>query len=252
MVVDAHVHLGPLLRWQVRGEAEEMFFSARNNGIDKLFCTHGEALLYDMETGNLKLYQLMQRYPEEILGYCSISSGRYLNKAVKEVEKCIKEYGMRGVKIFSWYSYGQGDRVWQSVDSEYMYPVVAKAAELKVPLLAHATPKECAELAKRFPEAIIIMAHMGNTGTAGGDWHLAISVAEKYDNIYLDTCGSSIDAGCLELAVERLGAERIVYGSDWPMFSFEFALSRINSAKISSEDKEKILGKNIIRILGLA
>ena len=76
-------------------------------------------------------------------------------------------------------------------------------------------------------------------------------VAESCKNIILDTCSSTVDMGFVERAVERLGAERIVFGSDVPLFDPWCQLEKVKSAEIDEEDKRLILGENIARILRL-
>jgi predicted TIM-barrel fold metal-dependent hydrolase len=57
----------------------------------------------------------------------------------------------------------------------------------------------------------------------------------------------------LKFAFEFFGAERIVMGSDFPLpiGDLEAAVPSIEEMDISKEDKEKILGKNVERLLKL-
>jgi predicted TIM-barrel fold metal-dependent hydrolase len=58
----------------------------------------------------------------------------------------------------------------------------------------------------------------------------------------------------LKMAYEFFGAERIVMGSDFPLpiGDLEAAVPSIEAMEISKEDKEKILGLNVARLLKLA
>lgn len=250
MIIDAHVHLGMMPLFRVEGKIDDLIRAADRSGIDKLFCTEATALFYDFREGNQRLFQVMKRYPDRIIGYCTISSARYGQEAVDEVDRCANDYGMRGLKIYS-FSIPGTHEPFMSIDDEWMYPIVERAAEHGMVILAHSDADEIGRLAGLFPSATLLMAHMGNTAHARGDWHKAIAVARRYPNIYLDTSTSTTDFDCVETAVDLLGADRIIFGSDWPLFHHEFALARIRGASLKQEEKDLILGGNMVRLLGL-
>ncbi|MCK4298268.1 MAG: amidohydrolase family protein, partial [Planctomycetes bacterium] len=52
-------------------------------------------------------------------------------------------------------------------------------------------------------------------------------------------------------AVRRLGPQRIVYGSDWPIRDFGTQIGRVLAADLSDEDKGLILCSNAARVLSL-
>ena len=76
---------------------------------------------------------------------------------------------------------------------------------------------------------------MGGQPDALGDWHRAIAVAEKHENLLLDTASSQIDNGMLELAVARLGPERIIFGTDMPLLDPFTQLAKVQGAEITDE-----------------
>ena len=65
----------------------------------------------------------------------------------------------------------------------------------------------------------------------------------KYGNIYTDTSGGfSYFNNVVEYAVDRVGSEKILFGTD--AYSVAFQLGRIVYANIKEEDKENILYRN--------
>jgi len=97
---------------------------------------------------------------------------------------------------------------------------------------------DVADLARRFPEARIIMAHLEGSGIRG-----ILDVA-KFPNVWIDTSGSQPFTGTLEFAVETIGSRRILFGSDLMFRSLEGQLARIYGANLAADDMENILHRN--------
>ena len=96
-----------------------------------------------------------------------------------------------------------------------------------------------------YPDVNIIMAHSGfmqNTPEA-------ISVAKECPNIYL-VHESGISGGLMQ-SVKELGADRVLMGTDTPYWDFEVQLKKIEVAVALEEDRKKIQGENIARLLRL-
>ena len=102
-----------------------------------------------------------------------------------------------------------------------------------------------AELGKRYPDTTFILAHSGHM------WVKSFQAAKPYPNLYFDVSGFDPERGVVERAVEYLGAERILWGSDAPGRNYAAQLAKVQYADISERDKELILGGNAIRLLGL-
>lgn len=108
-------------------------------------------------------------------------------------------------------------------------------------------PHDVADLARRFPEARVIMAHLEGSGLRG-----ILDVADV-PNVWIDTSGSQPFTGTLEFAVETLGSKRILFGSDLMGRSLESQLGRIFGANLAEDDLENILRANareLFRITG--
>jgi predicted TIM-barrel fold metal-dependent hydrolase len=71
------------------------------------------------------------------------------------------------------------------------------------------------------------------------------------DNLVVDTSGGFPENGILDYALEHLGADHIVYGSDLPIRESSVTLGRIRGTPMSSTDLAKILYGNARRILKL-
>ena len=131
------------------------------------------------------------------------------------------------------------------------------AAELDIPIVWHAWYKQSeryenesdaghiGRLAKRNPNTKYVMAHMTGVG-----WRGILDVADL-PNVWVDTSGGWPESELVEYAVRQLGADRIVFGSDYVGRDYAVQLGRVLGARISDEEKEKILWKNATKLLKL-
>ena len=74
--------------------------------------------------------------------------------------------------------------------------------------------------------------------------------ARDHANYYADLAGSARRRGALEELVELIGADRIVYGSDSPLFGFAYQTGRVLGAGLAETDKHLILRGNAERLFG--
>jgi len=104
-------------------------------------------------------------------------------------------------------------------DDPLVWPLAELAAGRGLPVLVHcghppfSLPWSIEQLAARFPELTVILGHMGHGNIVWIDG--AIEVAQRRPNVFLETSGMPMGPKIAE-AVCRLGAGRVMYGSDSP------------------------------------
>jgi len=249
--LDCHSHVKGGF-WDYGGlTATSLVEAADKLGIDALCCSvpmnKPATTPEEFRACNDDMLRAMKEYPDKIWGYCFVNPG-YQSESLVEIEKRITEDGMVGVKLYNQYK----------CSDPVVQPIVRKTIELKVPILQHAgyltDPIEAAkqpnisdahdivQLANLFPEAMIVEAHL----PGGGDWQWALKTIRKAKNVFVDTSGSIVDCGFVERAVEYVGAERILFGTD---LSMEEGVGKILDAEITQEEKKLIFGENLSRIL---
>jgi uncharacterized protein len=131
------------------------------------------------------------------------------------------------------------------------------AAELRAVVLAHSgqansLPDDFVHFADDFPEAILILAHLGNGGGVVDSPELQVRAiqASRHGNIYADTSSAqSLLPGLIEWAVGEVGAEHILFGTDTPLYFAPSQRARIDHADLSDAQKQLILWGNAARIL---
>lgn len=149
---------------------------------------------------------------------------------------------------------------------EHCYPITkhgnalfAFAAEHRAVVLAHSGdpnshPMDFIPFANRFPEMRLILAHIGNGGAAGGrpDLQVRAIQASRRGNVFADTSSArSITPGLIEWAVREVGVEKVLYGTDTPLYFAPMQRTRIDRASLSLTQKRKILRDNARKLLGL-
>jgi len=245
MIIDIHSHIGDpwYAYWKKNVEVEDHLVLMDKYGIDKR-CVSWWQPMNAPDEGNIKIAEVIKEYPERFLGFAVINP-RWYQLAVDEVVKAKEKLGMVGLKFHPAACHYHSD-------SPCLNKVMEKGIELEFPMLFHcgadeySHPRNLGKLAARFPEATIIMAHMGEEA-----WFEAISTAGEYPNIILDTTGSQNWYRILNFALDIVGEDRIVFGMDFPAYNMGPELAKVTEADITEEQKEKILGKNAAKILGL-
>jgi uncharacterized protein len=103
----------------------------------------------------------------------------------------------------------------------------------------------------RFPEVRLILAHIG-CGWDGDLTHQVRAVVRsRHGNVYADTSSaSSIVPGLIEWAVGEVGADRVLFGTDTPLYHTAMQRARIEHADLPDADKRLILRDNALRLFG--
>jgi len=243
MVIDGHAHVGTSQVLQISIDAAQLLGVADELGFERVFVTHVTSLFYDMREGNDLLGKDLKRFADRLIGYVTIPNHRLGQVASDEIRRCVEHYGMRGVKMYS--------HPESPITEATSTAILETAADYRLPVLGHFTPSECDVLMHRVPQAIVVMAHMGGQPYALGNWHLAVEVASRHSNLYLDTASSQIDNGMLEHAAKHIGPEKILFGTDVPLLDPWVQRAKVEEAEISDEARGLIMGGNLQRLLGL-
>mgnify|MGYP002832668472 FL=1 len=255
--IDAHMHVAGNLAsvgWRGGWEDDQVVIDAADLlEIDQLCCSipiqgvnassHDEVIEV-----NDSMLHAMRRFPDRILGYVYLDP-LYQEESLEEMDRCIQGQGMIGVKLYNQF------KCWDPA----VLPIVERSIELGVPLLhhgGHQTPvsgrvgqpnrsdsEDFARLARMYPEALIIEGH-----PLVGDWEWALKALRDVPNVYVDTSGSLNDDGFVEMAVEELGVDRVLFATD---VSMEASVGKVLYADITEPQREKIFGGNMQRLLEL-
>jgi len=248
LVWDVHGHLNT--PGDTPGERiDNLLKFADRMGIERLIVFMGYPWAYDpspeeVRQQNDQVLQVLERSRGRAFGFAYINP-KHTEVSLAELDRCVRDGPMVGVKL------------WVAIrcHEKCLDPIVQRAVQLKAPVLQHtwykitgnlpgeSTAADLAALAKRHPTASFIAAH------AGGDWERGIRAIRSATNVTAEISGGDPTTGVVEMAVRELGAERVMYGSDFAGRSFASQLAKVLGADVPDNAKRLILAGNIKRML---
>ena len=181
---------------------------------------------------------------------CPVARGQlYLNPALEsqvmeEFRRCV-DLGFCGVKL--WMATRASD--------PRNFPIYEAAIACGIPVLLHcfefrfdhapnqSNAVDFREAARRYPECTFIMAHMS------GNFVTGVEAAVGLPNAYVDLCGTYGELGMVDYAVEKLGADRVLFGSDMPGSDVYHNIGKVTGAAITPEEQAMVLHDNAERVL---
>lgn len=237
MVIDAHTHIGKYPLFNVELDAHDLIAIMDNYDIQK-------ALVFTIP--NSLSREAVKKYQGRLYGLVWVNPLKG-EKAVRLVDEAIIKWGFKGLKMHPLMdSY--------LPDQEVVFPIIEKACKLNVPILFHcghppwSLPWHFGNLADIYPEAQIILGHMGHGHIVYING--AIEVAKKYDNVILETSAMPMPAKIKE-AVLEVGEQRVIYGSDTPFGHPAFEIKKVEVAGLTEKQLSLVLEHNVRKIFSL-
>lgn len=252
MIIDAHVHIGSLDSRSSHFGSTPKMFSAEDmialmdkNGVDKVVTNPFGHMTTEreFEEKNGIIVAAAKKYPNRIIPFAKVNP--WLDNGLQLFERAIKDWGCKGLKLHPISDAFQAN-------DDMVFPYIEKAAKLKIPVQIHShqpgsQPALIGDLADRFPEVTFIMAHMGMNL-----YKDAIFVARILKNIVLETSAQPWTHRICKPAIEQIGPDRLVWGSDAPLHHQEIEMKKVTMSGLNDEEKRKVLGENMKRILKLS
>ncbi|WNB74507.1 amidohydrolase family protein [Methylomonas koyamae] len=178
--------------------------------------------------------------PDRFLGFAFINPESA--QAADELQRCLA-LGMCGLKL-ALVQYPT------DLGGGKMAALCEIAAGHGIPVFMHlgltAASSRAEALVKAFPKLRFIIAHAGVQCFAE-----TLALARRCDNVFVDTSSYIATAGKIRQMCTKLGAGKLIFGSDIPVMcgGLAEALTKIDALTIPASEKAKILGGNLLNIL---
>jgi predicted TIM-barrel fold metal-dependent hydrolase len=222
------------------------------HGVDYAVCLAQESPITVGICSNEFVAELC-RGSKRLIPFCSVNHYLHASPA-QELERLVVQEGFRGMKLYPVYDhFFPNDRA--------VYPLYAAAQSLDIPVLVHTgssvfrgvklkygDPLYLDDVAVDFPNLRIVMAHSGR-----GFWYdRAFFLARLHENVYMEIAGLPPQRLLDYFPEFERNADKIIFGSDWPgMPHISRNIEYIRNMPLQESSKEKILGGNAARVLGI-
>ena len=239
LIIDWHVHLAS--RWTGMNmavhDSDEMVRRAQAVGLSKLVVFG--AIHPDMRQTNDMVGELVRRYPDYVVGFATLNP--YQVDMAEEARRCFEQFGFRGVKVHSLHEAYQSPAPIAGYRGEWdsLFQFLAGRS---APVLYHGVVTE--EMIRSWPEVPFVAAHgVGNVQ--------AMRALGRYRNFHVDTASTQNPAWAVSRAVDILGADRVLWGTDAPLDDFAQRLGVVLDSGLPEARMRQVLGLNAARLLGL-
>ncbi len=256
-VFDFHTHIYPekiahkatqsvcdfyQLNSSLNGTAQELIEDGKKVGISK-FLILPVAIRADQVRAINEFVACEVEKHGEFYGFGTVHADT--DNICQEIEE-IKKLGLRGVKMHP-------DTQKFNIDDERLFqmydliqgelPVMLHAGD---PRYSYSHPARIRRILKMFPKLTVIAAHFGG-------WSV---FDEAYENLKDTDCYMDVSSSLMfmshsraERYISQYGAERMLFGSDYPLWSPAAELQAFMKLNLKAEEQEKILYKNAMNII---
>ena len=252
-IIDAHCHpiaeeiSGCLVNAYGTPEREKDFFAEmRTGGID--FCcgsvipaAPGAAGMDEVFLCNAAALRLGQGCPDYYQPGICIQAG-FVKESIAEIEK----YHGQGITWLG--ELIPGRHGFNSYSSPEMLSILAAARDLGMTVSIHPTNNEdISRLMENLPGLNVVAAHPGQRP----DVLERAEMMRRFPNLHWDLSGTGLFRwGMLKYLVDRCGAEKLLFGTDFPICSIAMQVYGVLAEHISEEARTAIFSGNFKRLSG--
>jgi len=244
MILDSHAHVDvvPALGWH--DTAEKLVQRMDQAGVAKAAIS-GYMNAPGPNPDSLKMIgAAVEKYPDRLIGYARMDPW-FDDACIRALEDAVAHLGIRGVKLhpahYTLYPFGH-----------LTVKLVKRAGELGLPVLFHCgdeimcLPYQIDRLAAQCPDTTIILAHIG--GFFSGE--AALNVAARRPNVLVDTSEIPLP-DMIRKAVDRLGAEKVLFGTDAPCCDIRLEIKKVKLAGLKPDQERLVMSENYAKLMAI-
>lgn len=251
MIIDGHAHIS----MSEYGNEKLLLSQMKEAKIDKALVVAGGLidvrLMSKYIDGTLKpkpvepiidyIEKLLEEYADSFYAFVTVDP-HIGERAVEYVENAIKNRPFKGLKMAPMcHNF--------SFEDSIVKELAVLCGDLNVPFYTHTTDHPVSStyafgnLVEEFPNTTFILGHMG----CGPNDVQALEIVKKYKNLYLETSlGNYLG---IKNVIRAVGAERLIFGSEYPLSHPIVEMKKIELQDISDDEKDKIFAGNLLNLI---
>ncbi|MBQ5995699.1 MAG: amidohydrolase [Clostridia bacterium] len=262
-VIDAHCHVYPDKIAQKASDATDRFYNVHGFGDGTIGMLQREGKKAGIDKFIVQSVATTPKQVSSINRFIADSAEKSdgvltglgtLHPESDDIERDVEEIvalGLHGVKLHP-------DIQGFKIDDYRCLKIYEQCEKHRLPILMHtgdsrydnSNPNRLVPVLEIYTELIVIGAHFGGWSI----WEEASKKLHGIPNLYVD-CSSSFawlpDDGVVREIINRYGTDRVLFGTDYPMWSPSGELERFMSLGFGEEDNRKILSENAVRVFGV-
>lgn len=259
MIIDCHTHIYPDkiasravdsigsfygIPMTMDGTVDSLLRLMDRSGVDRALVCSAAVDAAHVRAVNDFLISAVNAHTDRLWGFGTLHADT--PDPVDEL-RYIMDHGLRGVKLHpDMQHFALSDEkargIWQAC--EHVCPVLIHTGDRRY---HYSNPSMIPAIVRDFPSLVLICAHMGGYS----EWDDPVMPLQG-KNVYVD-CSSSFFALPRDRMLDlfsRYGEDRILFGSDYPMWDMGCELEKLRDLGLSETAMQKILSGNLLKILG--
>ncbi len=263
MIIDAHCHIHTpkwvksektddflIKEFNITSLENEVFENMKEAVISKTIIFPMPSIEINLEAANIYCLYLSKLYFDKFIPFAIVD---------EEPEKWI-EFGIKGFKEHTFGQRIQKDEYGNNIFSRKFKKAYTLMAEKEIPLLLHAGENRVEriknDILKDAPDLKIILAHLGADFPEGNNYNPEKYQVEKtlqslkpLPNMMFDIAAIR-DINLIKMAIDIVGIEKLIFGSDFPYEKPIETIKRIKRLKLSDTELEQLYYRNITKFIG--
>ncbi|MDR0916560.1 MAG: amidohydrolase family protein [Oscillospiraceae bacterium] len=258
-IIDTHAHIFPPKIERVATRAIADFYERpmRYNGAVETLLAAGKRagvdrhLVFSTATTAAQVTRINDYILEQVAEHPEFIGAGTMQRDFGDFEReltRIHDAGIRGIKLHP-------DFQKFDIDDPKMLPIFECVQALGMFVVTHSGdyrytfshPERVRKIADMFPKIDVVAAHFGGWSM----WDKAAEAFRGADNVYFDTSSTYGFIGLRETRriLDRIDAQRVFFGCDFPMWDHDDELRMIRHLKLPDRVVEDITGGNFARFL---
>lgn len=230
-----------------RGTVEDLLNEGAKAGIDRFLVQSVATSPKQVNSINEFIASETAKHPDKLIGFGTLHPD---SADIRGDIKHLLSLGLRGVKLHP-------DIQAFKIDDYRCLKIYELCEQEGLPILMHtgdrrydySNPNRLLPVLEIYKRLTVIGAHLGGWSV----WEEASRAYEGLPNFYVD-CSSSmpyLDKETVKSIIRRYGAEKVLFGTDYPMWSPKKEIETFFSLGLDENEIRCILNSNIKKLLNL-